>query len=166
MELLVFAVLGGMVRSLFGLYKAYITQGYVRIDWPRIIIEAVGASFFGTIGVFLLSSIGYVKPWGDGSLAVAFMSGLFGADMLNILAKRIGISRGLQVAVQRIPLCKSLNSRQQKALTYALAMGIRPADYARMNNTTELIACKELDSLVRKGLLRKQGKGNSVKYTA
>ncbi len=160
MALIVYTLGGAAVRALFGIYCAWKNQGWIRIDYRRLAIEFVAAAFFGYISSWLLS--GFFK--GFGVTAWAFVGGLGGADLLNILAKHIGITKGFQIAVEKVPAYDGLNFRQQKALQYAMGNGIANSQYREMNKVSDPTAQRELSALVRKGFLKQTGKGKGTRY--
>lgn len=59
----------------------------------------------------------------------------------------------------------NLNHRQKKAIEYVQKRGaITNREYRNINSVSNVIAAFELQALVRKGILRKEGKGRSTQY--
>ena len=162
-DLLVYAILGAGVRALFGIYKAYQQHEFVQLDYQRLAIEVVSAVFFGLFTVSLLLDLGFLSQK-IGPKTVSLIAGLFGADLMNVLAKRVGVSKGFSFAVQRLPAYKGLNVRQRRALEYALSGGISNDEYQRLNRVTNAVAQRDLTSLAKKGFLRKTGSGRGTRY--
>ena len=156
---------GAFMRILLGAYKAYITQGYIRLDWRRVVLEMVSAVTFGTFAAVLLSDIGVVHAGTIlGPLGVALLGGFFGADLLNRLAMIVGVPHGISVAIERLP--NDLNQHQQKALEYAAKFaGITNEQYQTLNGVTSSVAERHLSGMVARGWLNKTGIGRATRYT-
>lgn len=59
----------------------------------------------------------------------------------------------------------NLNYRQKKAIEYVeKRRAITNREYRNINRISNVIAALELQALVRKGILRKEGKGRSTQY--
>ena len=59
----------------------------------------------------------------------------------------------------------NLNDRQRRAIEYAQERGaITNREYRSINNVSNVIAALKLQALVKKGVLRKEGKGRSTQY--
>ena len=162
-DLIFYAILGAGVRALFGIYKAYQENEFVQLDYQRLTIEVVSAVFFGLFTVSLLSDMGFLSEK-VGPKTVALIAGLFGADLMNVLAKRVGVSKGFSFAVQRLPAYKGLNVRQRRALQYALSGGISNDEYQRLNKVRDAIAQRDLSGLAKRGFLKKAGSGRGTRY--
>jgi len=63
------------------------------------------------------------------------------------------------------PIEQKLNDRQRKALDYASKHGqITNRDYQKLCDISRRQALKDLNELVKKGLLIKDGEGRAVRY--
>lgn len=155
---------GAFLRILLGAYKVYITHGYIKLDWRRVLLELLSAVTFGTFAAVLLNDLGFIRPGSIlGPIGVALLGGFFGADLLNRLAMIVGVPQGITVAIERLP--HDLNPRQQKALEYAgKYRSINNDQYQSINYVKDSVASRELNGMVKKGWLKQVGKGKAIRY--
>ncbi|MDO8660703.1 MAG: hypothetical protein Q7K43_02340 [Candidatus Woesearchaeota archaeon] len=161
---IVFAALGGSVlRVLFGVYKVYAKGVLGSIDVKRILIEFVSALVFGVPVAFVLLDIGVLKV--NGVLGVAFLAGLFGPDLMNVLARKVGVSNAFSFNVSSSGSSNfGLLPAQRKALDLASSGGITNDDYQKIAKVSDATASRQLNVLVKKGLVRKTGTGKGTRY--
>jgi hypothetical protein len=156
---------GAMVRAAVGLYKAYTGPTPVVIEKRRIGIEIVASMLFGSFSIFLLQRI--PVPWikdVDFNF-LALIAGFLGADGINLLTKKIGLTKGLEIRIAQ-PVITEFNKRQLAALEFLKTHEkITNRIYQELNMTTRNIATYELQQLVLKGKLKKHGKGKETYYT-
>jgi hypothetical protein len=164
LQLLFFTAFGAIVRASLGIYKAYSSLPSLTIDWKRIVVEILASMFFGTFGLNLFYEI-TKTTWGLS--AGALIAGLLGADIINLVTKRIGLTKGLQIIVAEEQLKYSgLNERQVAALIYLKTHDRLTNDvYQKINSVTSITAKRDLTELVRVGRLRKRGRGRSTYYS-
>ena len=160
----VLAALGGSVlRVLFGLYKVYAKGMLYSIDVKRIIIEFVSALLFGVPVAFVLLDIGVLKV--NGVLGVAFLAGLFGPELMNVLARKVGVSNGFSFNVSSSGASGfGLLPAQRKALDLAASGGITNDEYQKIAKVSDATASRQLNDLVKKGLVRSVGRGKGTRY--
>ncbi len=89
-QLIIGTLAGAGFRVLLGIRKAYFDDK-LEIDWKRVAIEMISSILFGGFAVYVLISMGYAKF--EASPGVAAVGGLFGADLLNVLSRRIGAKK-------------------------------------------------------------------------
>jgi hypothetical protein len=163
--LFICSAFGAFTRAALGLYKAYMSPTPVVIEKMRIGIEIVASILFGSFAVFLLQKI--PVPWmKDVDLNfLALIAGFLGADGINLLTKKIGLTKGLEIRIAQ-PVISEFNERQLAALEFLKTHEkITNKIYQELNMTTRNIATKELAQLVLKGKLKKHGKGKAAYYT-
>ncbi|MEM5773194.1 MAG: hypothetical protein QXL86_03160 [Candidatus Aenigmatarchaeota archaeon] len=100
-------------------------------------------------------------------LITALIAGFFGADIVSLITKKFGSTKGLElkVAEQQVALSE-FNQRQIAALEYLKNhKKITNSMYQKLNQTTNNIAKKDLAQLVKKGKLKRFGKGKATYYT-
>lgn len=163
LSILPYAMLGSCVRVTWGIYKAYTTLLGVRIAWKRIFVELLAGIVFGIFGGVLLSTIGVFSI---GMSLGTLVASLLGANVIELIAKKFGWSKKMDVVVSEQQLgFAELNSRQISAVQYVKAQGsITNRTYQKINQTTKDVAKYELAALVRKRKLKKIGKGKGVHY--
>jgi hypothetical protein len=163
--LFICSAFGAFTRAALGLYKAYMGPTPVVIEKRRIGIEIVASILFGSFAVFLLQKI--PVPWikdVDFNF-LALIAGFLGADGINLLTKKIGLTKGLEIRIAQ-PVISEFNERQLAALEFLKTHEkITNKIYQELNMTTRNIATKELAQLVLKGKLKKHGKGKAAYYT-
>lgn len=160
---MLYSTLGSVTRTLFGIYKVYTTIPDFNLDMKRVVVEVLASIFFGTFGVILLSGIG---SFNYELKIAALIAGFIGADIINLVTKKIGLTKGLEIRLteEQIALAE-FNPRQIRALKYLEThKRITNKIYQTLNQTTPITAKKDLAQLVRKGKLRKCGKGKATYY--
>lgn len=117
---------------------------------------------FGTFGAILLNEIGV---WKIGINIAAILAGFFGADVITILTKKFGISKGIDVRVVEVVEHPDLNLKQQKAMEYLKKNGkITNAVYQKMNQVSRKSAAWDLGRLAEKKIIKKIGSGRGAHY--
>ena len=166
---LLLAGFGAVTRAVLGIYKAYTEFYIVTIDWKRVIFEIAASMFFGSFGIYLLSEITkQAFGWqGFGLQVGALVAGFLGADIINIVTKKLGATKGLNIVVAEEQLkFVGLNQNQVNALVYLRDHNrITNEIYQKMNSVSHATATRDLTKLVSKGKLRKAGKGKNIYYT-
>jgi len=160
-----YAVLGSGVRVVWGIYKAYTSFLSVNIKWIRVLVELLAGMMFGVFGGVLLSSVGiFTIGMSFGTL----VSSLLGANVVELIAKKFGWSKKMNVVVSEQQLGFSdLSQREINALQYAKAKGrITNRIYQRINKTEHDVAKYELAALVKKKKLIRIGKNKGVYYVS
>ena len=99
-----YSVIGALVRAFFGIYKAYMSLTHFKLNLKRIWIEIVASIIFGTFATVILQEIVKIDL---SPMATAMLSGFLGADMLNLLLKRYGISK-LDIRVVQVEKIKKI----------------------------------------------------------
>jgi hypothetical protein len=160
-----FAAFGSAFRLFWGVYKAWTSYNGIRIAAKRIVFEFFMGISFGAFGGFFMDQLGIFKI---GVGLAAMVSGLLGSNVVDLIAKKFGWGKKMEVIVSEQQLMfPDLNSRQVNALTYVQSCGkITNKEYQNMNNTTRDVAKYELASLVEKKRLRKVGKHRGISYVA
>jgi hypothetical protein len=159
-----YSAFGAITRAFFGIYKAYTSVAMFKVDWKRVVVEIAASIFFGTFGVIILQEIGVFK---FSMNITALIAGFFGADIVNLITKKLGLTKGLEVKVteQQVALAE-FNERQIAALEYLKThKRITNAMYQKLNSTTIDVAKRDLTQLVKKGKLKRFGKGKATYYT-
>lgn len=163
-DLFLWSLPGTAVRILFGIYKVFMDQGYLKIDWTRLVVEVCASPVFGTFTVFILLSqrVYDVTAW-FGWQAPAIAGGFFGADLISRLE---ALFKAKLTISSILPLrAIGINPRQEKAIQQARAARmITNDDYQRLNGVSDATASRELAVIVKKGLLKKEGAGRGVRY--
>ena len=156
--------LGAITRTLFGIYKAYVSVIDFKIDWKRVFVEVIASMFFGTFGALILKEVGVFN---FSMLITALIAGFFGADIVSLITKKFGLTKGLEVKVveQQVALSE-FNQRQIVALEYLKNhKKITNSIYQKLNQVDKHTAKRDLVKLVKKGKLKRFGKGKSTYYT-
>lgn len=158
-----FAAFGAMARTLFGIYRAYNTMPVFAVEKRRVGFEILASIFFGIFSVLILREIGLFQ---FGLNIAALVAGFLGADLTNLISKKLGLTKSLQVVVSRQQMENAdLNERQVKAIGYVKAKGrITNKEYQRINQIAHDSAKRELDSLVKKSRLLKMGYNKNTHY--
>jgi len=161
---IIYAAIGSLARALLGLYKAYTTTVDFRLNMKRIIVEICCSILLGTFGVIILSGI---KGFDYELKIAALIAGFLGADISNLITKKVGLTKGLEIRLtdEQVALYE-FNPRQVNALRYLKShKRITNKMYQELNQTSPITAKRDLVQLVRKGKLRKSGKGRAIYYT-
>jgi hypothetical protein len=167
MELLVaiipYMVLGSVIRVVWGMYKVFTSFLNIHLSWRRIVAEFVVSMLFGMFGGIFLSQL---NIYDVGVNLGCLVSSLLGANVVDVIAKKFGFSKKMEVIVSDQQLGFSeFNQRQINAMEYARNQGkITNRIYQKINNTTRDIAKYELNSLVGKRMLKKTGKNRGACY--
>ncbi|MEM5853543.1 MAG: hypothetical protein QW228_04200 [Candidatus Aenigmatarchaeota archaeon] len=159
-----YSSLGAITRALFGIYKAYVSVIDFRIDWRRVLIEIIASIFFGTFGALILKEVGVFN---FSMVITALIAGFFGADIVSLITKKFGLTKSLEVKVveQQVALSE-FNQRQIAALEYLKNhKKITNSIYQKLNQVDINTAKRDLAQLVKKGKLKRFGKGKSTYYT-
>jgi len=104
---ILYSIVGAVVRALFGIYKAYMSLAHFKLNLKRIGVEIVASIVFGTFATVILQEIVRIDL---SPMATAMLSGFLGADMLNLLLKRYGISK-LDVRVVEVEKIKKISKK-------------------------------------------------------
>ncbi len=160
---IIYSSIGAMARALLGIYKAYTTTVDFRLDVRRILIEICVSIVMGTFGVVILSGI---KGFDFELKIAAMVAGFLGADVTNLITKKIGLTKELDIRLTEEQVALSeFNRRQITALKYLKThKRITRYIYQRLNQTTSYTANRDLSQLVVKDKLKKLGKGRSTYY--
>jgi len=159
----IFSVFGAIGRALLGIYKGYTEIPMFEIDRKRIGVEVLASVFFGTFGAYILSRLNLFPFPFD---VVALLAGFFGADIISLATKKLGLTGGLHIVVseQQVALAE-FNNRQIAALNFLKNHDrITNRMYQRLNDVSNNVAKWELSHLVRKGRLSRSGKGKNTYY--
>jgi hypothetical protein len=159
----IFSIFGAITRAMLGIYKGYTTIPMFKVDWKRVAVEITASVFFGTFGVYLLSKIDALKFGLD---AISLVAGFLGADLMSLITKRVGLTKGLQIVVseQQLALAE-FNDRQIAALEFLREHDrITNKMYQKLNDVSANIAQKDLAHLVKKRKLKKFGRGKAIYY--
>ena len=160
--ILLYVTVGASVRAVWGVYKVYTTYLFIRIKWVRVLTEIIAGIFFGLFGAFTLSSL---VPIQFGIELAGLFSAVLGANVINILAKKFGVTKHFEVVVSDQQLgVGELNNRQLNAIEFAKREGkITNGVYQKINNVGRSTAKWELKKLVEKHAMKqvKSGKGTA-----
>jgi len=163
-SLLPYVLLGSSVKVIWGLYRAYTTYMTLSISWRRIAMEFVVGIFFGIFGGVILNEL---KIFAIGVNLGSLVSSILGANVIDVIAKKFGFSRKMEMVVSDQQLkFPDLNENQMNALSY-LKLGegkMTNKVYQKINKVSRDVARHELDSLVEKGYLKMKGKGKGAYY--
>src|SRR3989338_2514042 len=133
--ILLYILVGSGVHTVYGIYKVYTTYLFAKLNWKRILIEFSAAMLFGLFGAFTVSSL---VPFQIGAEFGGLFSAILGARVVNLVGKRFGLGKNLDVVVsdQQLGLCE-FNSRQLNALEYVKRDGkITNKIYQRLNDVS------------------------------
>lgn len=162
--IILYSVVGAFVRSLFGMYKSYGKVRIFRLNVRKVAVEFCVSVIIGTFGVIILNGLNALPI--EISLA-ALIGGLTGADILNLITKKIGLAKGLNVmnvSDEDVQLLE-FNDRQVNALRYlSKNEKITSPIYQKLNQVDQNAAKYDLIQLVMKGKLEKMGKGRATYY--
>lgn len=160
--LLGYAGLGAFIRSIYAVYKAYSNYEKFELNWRRLAVEFIASVSFGVFGAVILNEMGF---WKVGTNIVAILSGLLGANLIDLIAKRFGMGKELKVNVVEKVECPELNANQQRALSY-LKKGkkLTTKIYQAINQVGRRKAQCEIWAMVQLGYLVRVGKEKKTYY--
>jgi hypothetical protein len=166
MELLAiipYMVLGSVIRVVWGMYKVFTSFLNIHLSWRRIVAEFVVSMLFGMFGGIFLSQL---NIYDVGVNLGCLVSSLLGANVVDVIAKKFGFSKKMEVIVSDQQLGFSeFNQRQINAMEYVRNQGkITNKIYQKINQTNPDVAKYELKTLVGKGKLKKIGKSKGAYY--
>ena len=158
-----FAFCGSTVRVIYGAYKAYSSFLDIKLSRRRILMEWVVSMWFGFMGGIFLSQLEIVKL---GVNAGAFVASILGANVVDLIVKKFGFSKKMEVIVSDQQLgFAEYNRREMNALEFVRFKGkITNKIYQRINQTTPDVATHELKLLSNKGMLKEVGKNKGTFY--
>lgn len=158
-----FALFGSLMRTLFGLYRAYSTYPDFRPEKARMAVEMVASTCFGIFAALILQEL---KVFSFGLNIMALVAGLLGADLIGLITKKLGVTRSMQIVLSRQQMDNAdLTDKQVRTMEYAKSHGsITNRVYQTINGTGPDMAKKDLHSLVKKGRLSKIGHTKDVRY--
>lgn len=158
-----YAGFGAFVRATYGIYRAYSNYDKFTLSKKRIAVEFFASVVFGLFGAIILNEVGF---WKIGINIIAILAGLIGADLINILARRFGLRKNLEVNIVEKTEYPDLNIDQQRAMEFLKKKRKLTAEiYRRLNETATGRTKWELSQMVEKGYLKKVGKGKATFYT-
>ncbi|MBI4450686.1 DeoR family transcriptional regulator [Candidatus Woesearchaeota archaeon] len=154
---------GAVLRVLFGIYKAFADKQAIRLDWFRILIELIAALVFGGASIIVMYSLGWIKP--VATTIVALVGGFGGPDLVNTLAKHLGTKFIAPKVTKELP--STLSPRLQKAIDYVASTGsITNDQYQKLTGVSHRTAVRDLEELVKKDLLVREGTKRGARYKA
>lgn len=160
-----YSAFGAITRALFGIYKAYSSVVMFKIDWARVGVEIVASMFFGTFSSILLQEVGGLKV---GMTVTALIAGFFGADLIALISKKVGLTKGIEVRVTEQEVgYADFNERQIAALQYLKThKRLTNKMYRKLTQASRSAAKRDLAQLVSKEKIRKISKGRYAYYEA
>ena len=161
---MLYSAIGACTRALFGVYKAYGSNLLNKITMQRVVIEIAASVFFGTFASILLQELGWLAVSME---AVALLSGFFGADLIGIVSKKVGLRTGLKVQLaEEMMEYADLTGRQEAGIRYLEKHGrITNDTYEKLTSSTHDSAKYDLQQLVRMKRIRQHGSGKGTHYT-
>ena len=107
-----------------------------------------------------------IEHWGTGTLRMAEACDRLGVKLEFLSESGFFMVRLVKPEIRiSPPIEQKLNDRQRKALDYASKHGqITNRDYQKLCDISRRQALKDLNGLVKKGLLIKDGEGRAVRY--
>lgn len=157
-----YAAFGAIIRVVFGIYNAYSSYEEVKLSKKRIAIEFFAAVLFGLFGAIILNEMGF---WKVGVNIIAIIAGLLGAQLVNVLAKKLGVGKNVTVNIVEKIEYPDLNSNQQKAIVYMKSgKGLTTIIYQKISGVSRRKAQGEIAQLVEKGYAKKIGNGKKTCY--
>ena len=159
-----YSAIGACTRALFGVYKAYGSNLLNRITVQRVIIEIVASVFFGTFTSLLLLELGWINVSME---VVALLSGFFGADLVSVISRKVGIRGVMRVQLaEEMMEYADLTERQEAGIRYMKKHGRVTNDtYQKLTASTHDMTKHDLSKLVRMKRIRKHGNGRGTYYT-
>jgi len=160
-----YILLGSLLRIVWGMYKTFSSFLDIQLSWKRIVMEFVVDMLFGTFGGVFLSQLGIFKL---GISLGSLVSSLLGANVVDIVAKKFGVSGKMNIVLSDQQLkFPSLNMKEINAIEFVRREGKITNDiYEKINQTNHDVAKYELAALVHKGVLKKAGNGRGIYYTS
>jgi len=162
--ILIYSAVGSFIRSLFGIYKSYSSVDVFRLNVRKLLVEFCTSMIIGTFGVVILSELG---GYNYGLKLFAIIGGLFGADILSMITKKVGLTKGLNVMRMTDDEIKlvNFNGRQINAIDYLRRNKIMTKrEYEKLNQTSNDCAKRDLTQLVKKKKIKKYGTGKAIFY--
>jgi hypothetical protein len=157
-----YAGFGALIRVVYGIYSAYSNYQQVKLSSKRVTIEFAASVLFGLFGALILNELGF---WKVGANIIAILAGLLGANLINLVAKRIGAGKQIEVNVIEKIEYPDLNPNQQRAIGYMKAgKSLTTKIYQQVTNVSRRKAQWELVQLVEKGYVKRAGKGKETCY--
>lgn len=157
-----YALFGALIRVVFGIYSAYSNYEHVKLSKKRIGIEFFAAVLFGLFGAIILNEIGF---WKVGTNIIAILAGLIGAQLVNLVAKKFGGGKNLEVNIIEKIEYPDLNPNQQRAIGYMKAGKTLTTNvYQKINPIPRRKAQRELVQLIEKGYIKRTGEGKKTSY--
>jgi len=160
-----FILLGSVIRIVWGMYKLFDSYLTIHLSWRRLVAEFMISMLFGMFGGVFLSQL---KIYDMGVNLGCLVSSLLGANVVDLIAKKFGFSRKMEVVLSDEQLgFTEFNQRQINAMEYVRAQGkITNKIYQTINRTTRDVARYELNALANKGKLKKVGKNRGACYVS
>jgi len=160
-----YILLGSGIRVIWGIYKAYTSFLNIKVNKVRVSIEFVVGILFGMFGGVVLSQLSILTV---GINMGSLVSSLLGSNVVDIIAKKFGFSRKMEVIVSDQQLgFTEFNQRQVNAMEYVRSQGkITNKIYQKINRTDADVAKYELKALVEKKKLKKVGKTKGIYYVS
>jgi len=160
--LLLYALAGSFVRLFYAMYKAYAAMPHGSLSPGRIAMELLAGCVFGMVGGMLLDSMGVLKM-GVGLGTV--LSAVLGPNAIELVAKKFGWSKKLEVAALTDEQLPDLNPRQINGLQYAKqSKRLTNGAYQRLNNVSHDEAKYDLAKMVSAGRLKLVGSKKGAYY--
>jgi hypothetical protein len=160
-----YAICGSSVRLLWGVYKAEETFLGLSLSKKRLFFEFFVSFLFGIFGALVMNNLGIMKTGVD---LTALVSGVLGANVIDVIAKKFGMSKKMEVIVSDQQLqFTEFNPREMNAMEYVRINGkITNQIYQKINRTTCDVAKYELQTLVSKKKLKKVGEKKGRFYVS
>ena len=157
-----FPLFGALMRTVFGVYRAYSNFEQFTISLPHVVVEILASMCFGIFGAMILNEVGI---WKFGVNIIQVLAGFFGADIVGILTKKFGLSKGIEVHVVENVEYPDLNLKQQKAIQYIKKNGrITNTLYQKMNEVSNDSAKWDLKILAARKIVKRIGDGRGAYY--
>jgi hypothetical protein len=156
-----YAAIGAFVRTCYGIWKAF-NYDHCVISKRKILVEFAFSLAFGIFGAIICSEIGYLK---FASNIAAIITGLLGANVIDLIVKKVGYGKKLDVNVVEKVKYPDLNPNQRRAMDYLEQAGrINLKIYQQINNVERRTARWELKKMVDLGYLKKCGGTKGAYY--
>jgi len=161
---ILYSSIGSCMRALFGIYKAYGSNLLTRITLQRVAIEVVASILFGTFASVLLNELGWVTVSME---VVAMISGFFGADLVSVISRKVGIRGVMRVQLaEEMMEYADLTERQETGIRYLKKHGrVNNDSYQKLNGISHSSAKRDLQDLLKMKRIKKHGIGRGVYYT-
>ena len=161
---MLYSAIGACTRALFGVYKAYGSNLLNRITIERVLVEIIASVFFGTFTSLLLQELGWITVSME---VVALISGFFGADLVSVISRKVGIRGVMRVQLaEEMMEYAGLTERQETGIRYLKKHGrITNNTYEKLTGTTHDSTKYDLQQLVKMKRIRKHGNGKNTHYT-